>query len=415
MFETTSQFSPCTSRDTRRRSAWHRWRVVLMLLAIMNPLNAVGAGDYAETEKALAGVRKRIEDIRERMGSARTARDIQELKLAEVEVRIGLVARQLRIVQTKLNAQHNTLDRLNAEQNAWRLELADQRQSWARAVRAAYAVGRQSQLKVLLNQELPSSFARIMAYHGYFNRDRVRRIKGMERAVKRLVDVAKSMDLQRSALRLSQSEHAATETRLKGHREERKSLIIHLNREITQADQVLVKLAKDKRALEELLKDLENVLADIPTTTHRQPFARFRGRLAWPASGSIRRSFGSLRAVGELRWQGVLLDAGSGSEVRAVASGRVAFADWLRGFGLLVVVDHGDDYLTLYGHAESLYVETGDWIESGALLATVGDSGGQAEPGLYFAIRHKGRPHNPALWCRPQTNEAARSKERAAG
>ncbi len=375
-------------------------RLVAVLLVVWSCSGVYGAGDYAETEKALAGIRKRIQDIRERMGSARTARDIQELKLAEVEVRIGLVTRQLQIVQNKLDAQRATLYRLNAERNAWRLELADQRQSWARAVRAAYAIGRQSQLKVLLNQEQPSSFARIMAYHGYFDRDRVRRIKAMERAVDRLVVVANSIDAQRTALRQSRVEHAATETRLKAHREERKSLIAHLNREIDQADQALSQLARNKRALEDLLKNLENVLADIPVALQRQPFAQLRGRLAWPASGSILHPYGSPRAVGGLRWQGVLLGAAGGSDVRAVAAGRVAFADWLRGVGLLVVVDHGDDYLTLYGHAESLYVQTGDWIDAGALLATVGDSGGRAQPGLYFAIRHRGKPNDPALWCR---------------
>ncbi|NNG14001.1 MAG: peptidoglycan DD-metalloendopeptidase family protein, partial [Gammaproteobacteria bacterium] len=153
--------------------------------------------------------------------------------------------------------------------------------------------------------------------------------------------------------------------------------------------------------LETLMEGLRDALADVPANAgQRKAFKSQRGRLRLPVRGKITANYGSRRKAGGFRWQGVMIRAKQGADVKAVSHGRVAFADWLRGFGLMVIVDHGDGYMSLYGHNESLYVETGDWVEAGDVVSAVGSSGGQKRAGLYFEIRANGKPTNPLRWCK---------------
>ena len=159
----------------------------------------------------------------------------------------------------------------------------------------------------------------------------------------------------------------------------------------------------DQRQLERVVKVITENLphTDAGLDVIRQtPFGKLKGKLVWPALGKVKRLFGKKRQSGRLRWKGVLIEARQGNNVRAVAAGRVAYADWLRGYGLLLIIDHGDGYMSLYGHNESLFKETGDWVSAGDVIASVGKSGGRKLSSLYFEIRHKGKPVNPTRWCK---------------
>jgi septal ring factor EnvC (AmiA/AmiB activator) len=141
------------------------------------------------------------------------------------------------------------------------------------------------------------------------------------------------------------------------------------------------------------------MLVDIPAEADgQQPFHSRKGKLRWPARGRLAQRFGAPRSGG-LRWRGVMIEAQEGGEVRAVSQGRIAFSDWMRGFGLLLIIDHGDGYMSLYGHNQTLYKEVGEWVDTGEVVALLGASGGRTESGLYFEMRHKGRPINPVHWC----------------
>jgi septal ring factor EnvC (AmiA/AmiB activator) len=160
-------------------------------------------------------------------------------------------------------------------------------------------------------------------------------------------------------------------------------------------------LAKDEGELRRLLESIQTALADIPTATGGTPFDELQGKLAWPSPGPIMTHFGNYRTeTADMLSQGVVIGADMGANVRAVSGGRIAFADWMRGFGLLIIIDHGEGYMSLYGHNQSLYKSLGEWVETGELIARVGDSGGLAVSGLYFEIRHDGKPLNPAAWCK---------------
>ena len=187
---------------------------------------------------------------------------------------------------------------------------------------------------------------------------------------------------------------------MKTSQDQRRELVAKLTAELQDQGRQLARLQSDERELNALIKGLEQALADIPVEHPQQmQFAALRGRLPWPASGRIVSRFGTPR-LGGLFWDGVMISAPEGREVRAVHHGRVAFADWLRGLGLLMIVDHGDGYMTLYGHNQSLFKEVGDWVEADEAIALVGSSGGRERAGVYFGVRFKGRPVDPAKWCR---------------
>jgi septal ring factor EnvC (AmiA/AmiB activator) len=189
---------------------------------------------------------------------------------------------------------------------------------------------------------------------------------------------------------------------LESARKNRQSLLVALNHEIAQQDTQLNKLLDDEIKLQRLLKSIEFVLGDISQDTRGYlPFSKSKGKLAWPIQGSLRDIFGKSRGntAGSLKWQGVIIESNPGEEIRAIANGQVVFSDWMPSYGLLLIIDHGAGYMTLYGHNQSLYKSVGEWVEMGELVAVVGDSGGQDTPGLYFEIRHKGRPLNPTTWC----------------
>ncbi|MEJ2416360.1 MAG: peptidoglycan DD-metalloendopeptidase family protein, partial [Exilibacterium sp.] len=182
--------------------------------------------------------------------------------------------------------------------------------------------------------------------------------------------------------------------------QQRQKTLARLNASINNKDQQLKQLAQDRAHLEHLLQEVIEVTAGWQPQDNSQPFAKLRGKLPWPTKGAIVHSFGSSRSAGKMKWNGVMINASQGAEVTAIHRGQVVFADYLRGHGLLMIVDHGDNYMSLYAHNQALYKTTGDRVKAGEVIANVGNSGGLARAGLYFEIRFRGQPTNPAKWCR---------------
>ena len=188
---------------------------------------------------------------------------------------------------------------------------------------------------------------------------------------------------------------------MEASRKERKKVVRSLKAEIKSKGQQLDGLLADEQELKSLLQALTEALSDIPAAPgDHKPFAKLKGKLKWPTSGRRLKAYGESRRIGSLRWQGVVIAGKEGQEVKAVSHGRVAYADWLRGYGLLLIIDHGDGYMTLYGHNQSLFREVGDWVEKGEVIAAVGNSGGIDNHALYFEIRKDGKPTDPIRWCR---------------
>ncbi|HMB74358.1 MAG TPA: peptidoglycan DD-metalloendopeptidase family protein [Gammaproteobacteria bacterium] len=355
-------------------------------------------GLQAQDEQAeLEAVRERIENLERRIAAQRTEMDTGRQALQRLEAQIAEQHAVLAEVTRQRAAEQTRLETLNAAAASARVELSSERDALSRQVLLSYMTGREELLKLLLNQESPTALGRMVTYYDYFNRFRSDRIESVRGELERLATVLR--EARRSELRLAEltAAHAAQLSELEAARGQRNSALASIENELTDSGRTLDSLRADEQRLADLVLELGDILAAFPAGGE-EPFANLKGRLAWPAPGSIEGNYGALRNGGPLRWNGVLLGAEPGTPVRAVFHGRVAFSDWLPGLGLLLILDHGDGYLSLYGHNEVLLREPGEWVAPGDVLAQVGSAGGRS--GLYFELRHDGEPINPNDWMR---------------
>ena len=374
------------------------------LLRALAPLLAVAAAaaaaprqpDPAELER----LRARITALGRELAAMRGAHAAAQRALREAERAIGRIERELRRIETGLAETRRALAHLRAQRRGLEARLAHQRTALARTVRAAYLMGRQQRLKLLLSQEDPWRLGRVLAYHRYLVRARLERIEAVRASLAALRAVEARIaaeEARQSALREARRRERE---RLAARRAERARAVARLAARLRAGTSELQRLERDRAALEHLLAEVQRAIETLPQPEDLRPFPELRGHLPWPAPGRLLARYGARRAAGGLRWRGVLIGARAGQPVRAVSHGRVVFADWLRGLGLLIILDHGDGWMTLYGHNASLYKEVGDWVRAGEVIASVGDSGGRERAALYFEIRHQGRPVDPVRWCR---------------
>lgn len=373
----------------------------IVLFAVLSVLPLAGAADDENRarikEQELAEVRERIAELTEKIERQTRRRDELGAELGEVEAAIGRVRVRLEEMETRVRESRARLDDIARQQAERRGELGAEKERLAGQLRAAYTSGRQERIKLLLNQEDPAELGRLLAYYGYLNRVRGENIREVRGQLDALAALRRQEAAEQEKLADLAAEERAELDRLAAARRERKRLVAAIETEIATRGDEVARLRRQEEDLTRLIAELSSILADYPITSE-EPFGRLKGRLTWPVAGRLIQDYGQPRGNGRLRWNGVLIAAPAGREVRAVYHGRIAYADWLPGLGLLVVVDHGDGYLSLYGHNESLLKSAGDWVAPGDALATVGQSGGQAVPALYFEIRKGREPVDPGDW-----------------
>jgi septal ring factor EnvC (AmiA/AmiB activator) len=353
--------------------------------------------DERNTEAALASVRKEIKEVEARVAREQASRDAGAKALRGAEVNVATAARKLAKVRADLREQQNDLRSLGQDTSRAQARLADERDALAGQVRLHYMTGREELFKLLLSQETPATLGRMLVYFDYYNRARAARIAVVASDLAKLAELENATSLVQAGLTELEASQATEVAALERARDERRATLAKLDADLRDDTAAATKLKDEERRLTEVVKRLAELAAGFPVDTE-EPFARVKGKLAWPVEGRLAGDFGQPRGAGPVKWTGVLLEATAGTPVRAVYHGRVAFADWLQGLGLLVIVDHGGGYMSLYGHNEALLKESGDWVEPGETIAQVGDSGGQTRPGLYFEIRYNGEPVNPHSW-----------------
>jgi septal ring factor EnvC (AmiA/AmiB activator) len=361
--------------------------------AAQEPAGAHAAQEQAARQK-LDAVRAQIRALTDQQRATAGERGDAVRELRTRELALAGVARTLVDLDARLAAAQARLDGLDAERARLEQALRQQRTALAALLRSAYALGRHEELRLLLQQDDVAGIARVLAYHRYFQRAQLGRIDRLRADLGRLADVQREIEGARAGLAQARAAQAAQQAELEAERRRRADTLAAIDARLQDAGARLAALGKDEAELNRLLERLRDVFADIPKELKgAQAFASQRGRLPWPLAGKVVGGFG-----GEHR--GLLIAAKAGSPVRAVSHGRVAFADWLRGYGLMIIIDHGDGYLSLYGSNETLLKDVGDWVDAGDTIATSGASGGQASPGLYFELRAKGQPTDPRAWLR---------------
>lgn len=434
--------------------------ITLALICLLNP--AFADDDRAQTQKQLDATRQDITELKKALSQLQEEKSGVQEDLRSTETQMGKLEKQVEALQKELKKSESELQRLDQEKKKLQSARVEQQRLIAIQARAAYQSGRQEYLKLLLNQQNPEKFARTLTYYDYLSQARLEQLRNFNETLRQLAGVEKDIDLQQAQLLVQKSSLDDQKAQLDTVRQERQVALAKLNQDYKARDQKLQSRQQDQADLTKVLKTIEETLArqareaeearqkallaqqeaekrqreqealaknrakddakdDSDEAPRRPakapgamvsstgqsyggPFEQARGKLPWPVDGRLLARFGESRGDDErTKWDGVMISAAAGSQVRAVHGGRVVFADWLRGAGLLVILDHGNGYLSLYGHNQSLLKEAGDVVKAGDAISTVGNSGGgQDTPALYFAIRQQGRPSDPAQWCRTQ-------------
>ena len=355
------------------------------------------AAETETTEKEIESVKSQIKTVQTRIRSAENELEQMLAELQQYEIAATDVTMALRQLNSAIGAKQDGLATLNEELNQLGENLRQEKKLLSEQVRAMYRTGRNDYIKLLLNQENPTLFGRVLAYHDYYNRARAERIGTIRLTQDQLEVLQDYINSDKEELISLRSGKEAKLAELNAHRRDREKLLVRSRRYIDDQDRQLQVLLKTERDLAELLTRLkrsEEVYADEP------PFASLKGKLKWPVRGKITSRYGETKKDGKLKSRGITFASAAGTEVHAISSGTVVYADWFRNLGLLLILDHGNGFMSLYGYNEVLLKKAGDRVGKNNPIARTGDTGGQKIPGLYFEIRREGNPLNPSLWCR---------------
>jgi septal ring factor EnvC (AmiA/AmiB activator) len=362
--------------------------VVLLVAAMAAPAAQAGTTDkQAAAQKKLAAVKQRIAALAREQRHTGEKRDAVNAQLAHQADQLAQAARAVRDSDAALTANQHKLDALEDRRATLKAGLEGQREALAQLLRAAYMIEPGSDLRLLLGDADLSRLTRALAYSRYFQHERVQRIRTLLGKLDQWRQLHGAIVAQRDKLKTTKATRKQHIQKLGAARKKQQALLTQVDAAITDQHQRMRQLEHNRKSLEALLKKLRDVFADIPKVLPSDtPFASLRGKLPWPVQGKAER-----------QREGLHIRAARGTKVRAVAHGRIAYANWLRGYGLLVIIDHGNGWMSLYGGNESVLASAGDWVNAGQPIATAGASASD-DAGVYFGLRHHGKAVNPLPW-----------------
>lgn len=377
-----------------------RLSVLLFLIISLGFSQQSFSDDKAKKEKQLTQLKSKIEKLRKTIEVKENSKSSYTRQLRDIEKKIGQLSRRIRDTRQAVRDQKKRLQQLTRQKSAIRQQLQRQNNLLQHQIHTAYTLGKQEQMKLLFSQGDAGNLQRNLTYYRYFSNFRVKQIQQFNQNLEQLN--AKELEIKRARQLLESNLKKQRQQKSKlGHdRIQREKIIATLEQELKKQGQSLNRLQQDARNLRRLIDSISKILVENPAEKKIKNFNRLRGKLSWPVKGRVKKLFGRRKPPSNLRWQGVVIDAPRGNNVRAIAHGRIAFADWLRGYGNLIIIDHGNGYLSLYGQNESLFKAAGEWVDAGDIIASIGNSGGHNKTGLYFEIRRKGKPQNPTKWCK---------------
>ena len=372
------------------------WALSILALNLIVPLDYVSAADDQQQAR-LEKLDRSISKLEKKLRSRDKQKDSLQNELKKVEVEASQLKGNLRKLGKEIRTVVAELSILKQQETDLQARIVQQADVIAEQIAAAHKLGDQEPIKLLLNQEDPQQIARVFKYYDYFLQARSEKITSYMNDVESLTEVIARISSQQLALKRSQSDLKSGQEKLRGRVAIRSVTLKQLDASLVSDKKKLGSLQRERSELEEILSAVEEAVADMTLPSNYKPFLSRKGKLSWPLKGRVAHSYGSQRS-GELRWEGWLISASAGAAVNAVHNGRIVFSNYLRGFGLLAIVDHGDGYMTLYAHNQELLKDTGDWVQSNELVARAGDTGGLNKPALYFEIRSQGKPADPKVW-----------------
>lgn len=382
--------------------------LLLILFGAQAPVSAEDVSpDPIEVQQKLEALEKEIEKFRALLQATEGQQSSLENNLEENEKEISEILNNIRVLEKDLKTSQEKLSSLGTQQNELLNSKLEQQTLIGKQIKASYELGNQPYLKVVLNQQDPNQVSRMLAYYDRFNRARINQIETYETTIRDLADVEDKILTENEQLKQRQLKLQTNEAGLRSVQKQKRQTLAGLKVEIKKTgNEIELKLA-DREQLEAILERITVGVASLPPAQQSRPFLSAKGEMLLPVAGKISHRFGTRKSDGKQKWDGVFIDANEGDPIYSIHYGRVVFSDWLRGFGLLLIINHGEGYMSLYGHNQVLYRQTGDWVAAGDLVANVGNSGGQSKSGLYFEIRNAGKPSNPQQWCQIRSQAKA--------
>ena len=361
---------------------------------------AIGQDPETEEEarRQIKVINAELSTLESRIREQTSEREVLLAKLRAVDLSINRLSNNLRQVERAISKQQRQLNDLQGEADKLKRK-ADDLQEAIETQIGAFSVLRQGgDLKILFGDSRPQDAARHLAYFSILIDDQIQQIESFESTLAALEENRQQTEETRQTLVKQQKQLASDQIALKRQRDEQRDTVAAVNASLERDGQRVATLRADNDRLSELLKALALRLKDLDLRAGYAAFKSLKGKLPRPISETPSTRFGHSKNRGDLAWQGWLIPADMGKEVRAIHYGRIVYSDWLRGQGLLTIIDHGDGWMSLYGHNDSLTKEPGDWVQPGEVIARVGSSGGVDQSALYFEIRFEGSPVDPAPW-----------------
>jgi septal ring factor EnvC (AmiA/AmiB activator) len=366
------------------------------ILAQTGPNVKISTQSSAKANQQLSDIQQAINQQKQTLSSTNVEISALEQQLKTDDIAIGEVARNLANTSSSLTTTRQKLGQLSVEKKQLTLAKKQQEQILAKQLRAAYSTGHHDYIKLILNQQKPSNVQRTITHYQYLNAARIKEIETFKSTITQLNDVTAQYQQQAEQLTQLTQTQSQQKQLLELSKTKQKQTLKALNKKALTEQQKLAKLEQEESALVALLRKMAAAAQKVDNLVG---LSKLKRKLSWPVKGQIRHRFGSSKQ-GYLKWKGVFLSAPIGQQVKTIHNGTILFSNWLKGYGLVSVVDHGDGYMSLYGHNQALLKAVGDRVEAGEPIALVGQSGGQANSGLYFEIRHTGIAVNPKLWCK---------------
>ena len=365
---------------------------------------------HASQQEELENLRNRIATVQRKIDKTSESKAEAADALRESELAISNSNRKLAGLAKLQYAANQKLIQLQGQQQRLRTNMAGQQVLLGRLLYQQYLGGKQEYLKLLLNDQNPNQVARDLRYYQYIARSRAAWLATLRENLAALDAISMSAHRQYTELASLRTEQTAQKKTLENDQNARKRMLVKISHELHQQRREINRLQRDENRLSQLVEELTKMLAQskLKSLFHNDnlpdnrfdgsPFDQLKGKLTLPVRGDITNRFGTLRPDSTVQWKGLFLKSASGQAVKAIAAGQVVFADWLRGFGNLLIIDHGKGYMSLYGNNETLYKQVGDVLRGGDTIATVGNSGGNEDFGLYFELRHESKPLDPIKW-----------------
>jgi septal ring factor EnvC (AmiA/AmiB activator) len=371
---------------------------------------AVFGTAYGGQQEELDNLRKRIAAMQVEMDKTSEAKSEVSDSLRESERAISNSNRKLSLLAARLHAADSKLNNLQAEQRALSVKVANQQLLLGKLLYQQYLGGKQEYLKLFLNDQDPNQAIRNLQYYQYIARGRAAWITELRSDLVALDQTSKASLAQRAELASLRTEQAAQKQTLENEKRARQRMLARISTRLHQQHREISHLQRDENRLAQLVDKITRMLSQPKSNSlfrndnlpdnhfDGSPFDQLRGKLTLPVRGVVTNRFGALRPDSPVQWKGIFLKASSGQAVKAIAAGQVVFADWLRGFGNLIIIDHGEGYMSLYANNETLYKQVGDVLHGGDTIASVGNSGGSEDFGLYFELRYQSKPFDPMKW-----------------